>query len=65
MMAHEEKEMYILIADSRCCIAEAKQHCKTIIFQLKYKFKKLEKNKIDDGEWNMLILQLIFLLVYK
>ena len=49
-MAHEEKEMYILIADSRCCIAEAKQHCKTIIFQSKYKFKKLEKNKIDAGQ---------------
>lgn len=50
-MAHEER-MYIFIADSRCCMAEAKQHCKTIIFQLKYKFKKIRKKiKLMLASW--------------
>ena len=43
MEAQLGEDICILRVDSHCCIAETKQHCKAIIFQIKINFKN--KNK--------------------
>ena len=39
MEAQLGEDICILRAYSHCCIAETKQHCKAIIFQIKINFK--------------------------
>ena len=43
MQIQEGRDIFILVDDSHCCMAEQAKHCKVIILQLKVNIKNKEK----------------------